>query len=342
MTMTEQLQTTEPQTALATTAETSIAAVSAQAVALVQARYTVAYGRPRNIDQVRVGIMTDCKRPRLAEIAMYDKPVGGGIKGLSIRFVEIAMRHMTNVLVESPTVYDDEMKRIVRATVTDLESNTTYQKDITITKTVERKFLKNGQKALSSRLNSYGETTYTLPATDDDILNKEAALVSKAIRTLGLRLIPADIIDEAKDVIEATIRDKAAKDPDGERRKIVDAFNSMGVKPVDLAEYLRHDIAKCTPDEIVHLRMIYATLRDGEATWADVMGTNAEPEEKESKTSATKEILKNRKQSKGKAKKPEPTSGEAAQQDLSSVGPDAMGDIDPQLFEPEPVKGRVE
>jgi hypothetical protein len=52
---------------------------------------------------------------------------------------------MGNVLPESTIIYDDPQKRIVRVTVTDLEGNVTFSKDVVLEETVERR-LKIGRR----------------------------------------------------------------------------------------------------------------------------------------------------------------------------------------------------
>src|SRR6185436_4716998 len=111
--------------------EVASAAVAAKAEAIAKARYVMAYNRPRNINQARITILEACKRPAFAEVARYNKPVGGGtIDGFSIRFAEEAIKAMTNVAVDSTTLFEDSEKRIVQVSVTDLEANVTYGKDI--------------------------------------------------------------------------------------------------------------------------------------------------------------------------------------------------------------------
>jgi hypothetical protein len=286
--------------------ETASTAAATQAAAAVQARYAIAYRKPRIIDQVRVSLLQECRRPAFAEVARYHKPIGEGIEGPSIRFAEAAARCMGNILVESPTVYDDHEKRIVRVLATDLETNITYQKDVTVSKTMERRKLQPGQTALRTRVGSRGDTLYIIEADDDAILNKENALVSKAMRTVLLRLIPGDLVEEAMNQVDATLQDKAAKDPDAERKKLVDAFAAIGVQPSDLVAYLEHDIAKVTPPEIVLLRKLYAAIRDGEVAWAEVVYNKAEQasaggEQKPSKTSRVHEMLEQRRSAKGQA-----------------------------------------
>jgi hypothetical protein len=255
-------------------AETSATAAAEQARALTQAKFTVAMNRPRDPMLARDRILKDCKRPRFAKQALYQKPVGGStIEGPSIRFVEAALRHYGNVDVQSQMLFDDADQMIIRVSVIDLETNVAYSDDITVRKTVERRKLKAGQKAISSRLNTHNEVVYLVPATDDDILNKTNALKSKSIRNSGLRILPPDFVEEAVELIRITQHDEAARDPDSEKKALVDAFSGLGVKPNDLAQYLGHDLDKVVPAELVDLRTIFEAMREGEATWADVLET---------------------------------------------------------------------
>lgn len=272
--MSTELQTTETfssrSTEMART-ETASAAVAAQAKAAVEARYVMALQRPRNWDDVRTKLLKECKRPSFAATALYHKPIGGGITGFSIRFVEAALRCMTNVLPEVITVYDDPEKKIVRVTVTDLEANLTYSKDTTITKTVERSKPESDGTYLSVRTNSYGKPVYTIRATDDEILNKENAIVSKAIRTLGLRLVPGDLQDESEELIHQVSRNKAAQDPDAERKRVIDAFSNLGVSAMMLTEHLGQDLGTITPAQLVELRALHSALKEGETSWREVI-----------------------------------------------------------------------
>lgn len=268
--------------------ETSSAMLAAQVTADVEARYKMALLRPRNMDAVRQTIIKECRRPSFAnnKSTLYHKPIGEGIEGLGIRFVEMALRAMTNVLIETKTIYDDTKKEIVRVMITDLENNITYPSDINVLKTVERSKPASDGTYISVRNNSYGKPTYTIPGTDDDVLNKRNALISKAMRSAGLRVIPGDLQDEAEQIIRQIRLDKAAEDPDAERRKIADAFATLGVQAADLNEYLGRNLGQCTPTQIVDLRGLYGALANGEMTWAEVMAnkeTDNEPEDKQPK-----------------------------------------------------------
>lgn len=258
--------------------ESAATAVAAQAKAMVEARYTMALHRQRNWDEVRQQLLRECRRPAFArnKSAYYRKPIGQGVEGLGIRFVEVALRCMTNVLIETTMIFEDVAKEVHRVSVTDLESNVTYPMDVRVSKTVERSKPADDGSYLSMRMNSYQKPVYTVPANDDDLLNKRAALISKAVRTLGLRIIPGDLQDEAEEIIKKIRLDDAASDPDAERKRIVDAFDGLNVKASQLAAYLGHDIGACSPQELVDLRGLYGAIKDGEATWASAMENRQE------------------------------------------------------------------
>lgn len=305
-------------------AETASTAVAAQATAAVQARYLMALKKPRDLDDVRVKLLKECDRPRFAEVARYRKPVGGSaVEGPSIRFAEAALRCLGNVMPDASVVYDDKAKRIVRVMVTDLESNLTYSTDVTIAKTVERSSAKG--QVLGTRVNSYGKTTYILEATDDDLINKQAALTSKALRGLALRILPGDILDEAMERVLDTL-DRADKaDPEAARKKLVDSFVALGVKPSDLKQYLGHDLAQSSPAEMQELRAVYAALRDGEATWADSLATKQKGKESAGETKA--QTVKEKVAEKAKAAAKPPASAPPI-------------DVHPDTGEPIPPAGR--
>lgn len=265
-------------------AETASAAVAAQAKAMIESRYLMAMKNPRNMDQVRQDLLKECRRPSFArnKSALYRKPIGKGVEGLGIRFVEVALRCMRNVLAESMMVYADSEREIHRVIVTDLENNNTWPMDIAVSKTVERSKPQDDGSYISVRKNSFNKNVYTVPATDDDLLNKRLALISKALRTAGLRIIPGDLQDEAEEIIRTIRLDDAAKDPDAERHRLADAFASIGVKASDLRDYLEHPLDSCTPAELVDLRGLYGALKDGEATWVDVMENKRASDDKPS------------------------------------------------------------
>ena len=296
--------------------ENAAIAMAAQMKAIVEARYKMALARPRDIDTVRQNMLKDARRPSFASVAIYHKPVGQkGIEGPSIRFVEAAIRNMSNILIETSTVSEDDERRVIRVAVSDLETNTYFSQDVTVTKTVERSKLPQGEKPIRVRTNSKGQPVYILHGTDDDILNKQNALISKAVRTLGLRLIPGDLVDEALFYVRQTMAKQDAQDPDTAKNKIIDAFSQLGVNVESLKEYLGHELSSIDPNELQTLRAIYSAIKDGETSWKAVMEAKAEKEaeakaeQKKAKTAAKKEPAP------AKEPEPEPEPAETATSD---------------------------
>ena len=301
--------------------ESAAFAMAAQQKAIVEARYKMALARPRDLDMVRQAMLKDARRPSFANVAIYHKPVGKGIEGPSIRFVEAAIRNMTNILTETATVSEDDERRVIRVAVSDLETNTYFSQDVTVTKTVERAKLPQGEKPIRVRTNSYGKPVYILHGTDDDILNKQNALISKAVRTLGLRLIPGDLVDEALLEIKKTMAQQDRQDPDAAKHRIIDAFAQLGVAVESLKDYVGHELSALDPNELQTLRAIYSAIKDGETSWKAVMDDKAE------KDAEAKQATKNGKVAAAKAapkqetkKEPEkPASGDAPTPESSTT-----------------------
>lgn len=252
-------------------AETATAQLAAQARSLVEARYIMAMQRPRSWDNVRQRLLRECQSPAFAGEALYKKPIGSGVTGLSIRFVEEALQLMGNVTPESITLYDDDEKRIVRFQVTDFESNVVHSRDVTIEKKVERNSAPEGLRVYGQRRGSRGQAVFIVEATEDDLFNKTLAAESKHVRSLALRLIPAAIKAECEAVIRKTLEDEAVKDPGAERRAVLDGFGRLNIMPSHLEQYLGHGIDTTTPAEIVELRQVWRALEQGEANWADAL-----------------------------------------------------------------------
>ena len=255
---------------MAVRGETAATAVAAREAAAVQARFIMAERNPRSIEAFRVAMLDECKRPAFAAVARYAKPIGTGkVYGPTIRFIEAAIRNFRNLAPEVFTVFDSERLRIVRVTVTDLESNICYATEIQVEKTVERKNGK-GREILAERTNSYNEPVFIVMATEDEVNVKQAALVSKAIRTQAQRLLPGDVVEECMATIIAIQAKADAQDPAAALRKIVDSFHELNVEPADLEKYLGKPLDRLQPKNLQDLREIYAAIKDGQISWDEI------------------------------------------------------------------------
>ncbi len=269
------------------------AAAEAAAQTLVKARFQMALMRPRNILQARSKILDACKRPGFAESAIYRKPVSKKdgvqqyVEGPSIRFAEEAIRSLGNIDIRQQVTFEDDEKRVVTVTVMDLENNVAWPTDVAVIKRVERSFVKEGQKVYSTRKNSYNKNVYLVDASEDEILTKQQAMVSKALRTAALRVVPGDILEEALVQIKDTLTKKDQADPKAAVKKIVDAFSSLGVGVVELEKFLDHSLETVSPNEIQVLRGVFTSIKDGDSNWHDVLAAELDGRKPKDKAGVT-------------------------------------------------------
>jgi hypothetical protein len=269
--------------------EAGVSVLQTAATAEVQARYIMAFQRPRDYDDARVKLLRACRRGGFAEQALYAKPIGGGktAEGLSIRFAEEAERAWGNLHVSKMSITDEPDREVWRVYCVDLENNVTESEDVTIEKVVEQTFMRDGQPPLSMRLNSYNKPVYLYPADEGRLITKRRAALSKAKRAVVLANIPGEIQDECKAEIRRT-RAEGDRDPNAARKKIVDAFSTINVMPSQLADLLGHPIEQVTPAEMEELRGYYAGIKSGDIeSWADLVASKKSEDETPAKADAS-------------------------------------------------------
>jgi hypothetical protein len=192
-------------------------------------------------------------------------------EGLSIRFAEVALRNMGNMSCKATTLYDDSHVRMIRVTALDFETSGSWDVDLTIPKTTERRTLRKGQRPLSERVNSYGDRVYIVEANDQQVATKCAAEISKASRTAILRLVPGEIQDEAFEVCKKVAADRDAKDPRAAVKRVIDAFAELGIRPPQIVQWLGHDIETGSREEFLALSKVISGLRERELVWSEVL-----------------------------------------------------------------------
>ena len=273
--------------AIAVTGDRSQTALEASAKARILAKYSIAQQSPRSWDHVSVRLLRECARPRFAEVARYELPRGGKkIAGPSIRFAEAVLRYAGNIDVQTTTTYEDDTRRTLHVAITDLETNYEIGTDITIEKTIERKDGHN-RRVIATRTNSQEQTVYICEATEDELLQKSGALVSKAIRTNGLRLVPGDVIEDCMAAVMHTLSGNG-QDPTVTKKRCIDGFVSVGVTPKMLEDYITAEFAATldapSPGMFAHLSAVLQSIREGEVTWKEIAAKagSGEPSKKAS------------------------------------------------------------
>lgn len=274
-------------------------AAAAAAKAEIEARIIAARKWPRDVEVFREGILKDCRRPGFAGIALYTKPVGrkrnpesgeweaAYVVDFSVRFIESALQHFGNVHITARIGYEDVDRSLLTVQVVDVQRNVGYSTDAMLDKLIERKEVKAGRKARGMRENSYGDVVYLLEATKDEFRNIMGAERSKLLRDNGKRLIPRDILEECRALIDKTLADDNAKDPDSAKKKVLDKFFALGISAAQLKEYLGRPLETLTLNDLNELSVLHNGLKEGEFTWVDVMRTHTEPAEGEEKPPAS-------------------------------------------------------
>jgi len=260
-----------------------------RAASEIQAAIVAAKASPRNQNQAYLDILAACKRPSLAEQAMYAYPRGGKmVTGASIRMAEVMAREWGNCRVGITITSQDKEKTEARAYAYDLQTNYMIDQDFTVPHVRTTK--KGVQKLTDER----------------DIRELVANIGSRHLRGCILRLIPADIVEDAVEQIKKTL---ATSDvPIEERIKgMVKAFSEFGVKPEHLEKRLGHNLDATLPEEIVTLKGIYKSLKDGMAKREDFFDDFKKDEVKDAKAEL-KDFIKKGKDNED-TKEPEKTEG---------------------------------
>ena len=272
--------------------EQNVSMVQQYATARIQSAYTVALQRPRNIEVIRQEVLRECSRPSFctpdetkngSSLAIYRVPrgsvkqqdgtwVNNNIEGPTIRFAEMLLRSWRYLSIEVNPMGEDDKQRMLQVICTDYQSCNFTSEIVAVPKTVERKKPKAGDEVVSQRTNTYGDPVYLVKATDDELAMRTNALISKARRNLILQAVPGWLIEEGVEMVRTTARTKDAQDPDAARRKLFDAYATVGVSAAQLVEYLGHG-NQLSPTELEDLRGYYSGIKDGFTTWAAVVAS---------------------------------------------------------------------
>lgn len=258
------MKTTED-TALAvtTTESTELAVSSAQEMARaeIESSITIARKFPRDESQAFARLMKSCKRPSFAKGVEYSYPRGGKqIHGPSVKVAREAARLWGNLRHGLEIVRDDEDSRQIRGYAWDVETNVKVSAEHEFRKLIFRKkdgWIKPDERDLR------------------ELTNKHGAILQ---RNCLLQILPPDLIEDAVNESLMTMRDDDAKDPEGARKRLIMAFESLNISPKMLSKYLGHPVDELQPEGVEELRGIFASIKDGNSKWADYTKGNGETE----------------------------------------------------------------
>lgn len=246
-------------------------AVAQREIAEVQAAMTIAKRFPRNQAKALDRIMVACQRPTLAEGALYSYARGGtDITGPSIRLAEAIAQQWGNLQFGIRELDQRAGESTVEAFAWDLETNTRQ------TKTFQVKHYRHTKKG-----------GYNL-SDPRDIYELVANQGARRLRACILGVIPGDIVEAAQVQCEVTLNAKADISPETVK-KMVELFASFKVSKEMIEARIQRRLESITPAQIISLRKVYNSLKDGmskAADWFDTSAPAPEPEKPERRQKA--------------------------------------------------------
>jgi hypothetical protein len=248
---------------------------SQREVAEVQAAIILAKRFPRDIKAAIDRIITACQRPALAEAAVYTYAKGGtDITGPSIRLAEAMAQAWGNLTFGIRELDQRNGESTMEAFAWDIETN------VRQVKVFQVKHIRHTKKG-----------SYSL---DDprEIYEMTANQGARRLRSCILGIIPGDITEAAVEECEQTMKAKADTGPEG-IKKLVSAFEGMGVTKDQIEKRIQRRIDTITAAQMVGMRKIYNSLKDGMSSasdWFEI--SEAQVEEHKTGVEAAKAAMK--------------------------------------------------
>lgn len=219
----------------------------------VQAAMVVAKKFPRDEFEAYNRIMKACERPLLAENAMYEYPRGGAkVVGPSIRLAEALAQAWGNIDFGIMELDQIDGQSTAMAYAWDLETNTRQTKIFQV---------KHERKA-KGRIKKIDDPR--------DVYEHVANQGARRMRACILGIIPGDVVDAAVEKCKETIV-SGNKTPIEDRiKKMISTFDSeFSVSKEALEEFIGCVADAFTENDLIRLRSVYRSLRDGMAKRED-------------------------------------------------------------------------
>ncbi|WP_435310669.1 hypothetical protein [Primorskyibacter sedentarius] len=235
-----------------------------RAIQEVQAAMVIAKKFPRDQIGAMDRILQACTRPTLADQALYSYNRGGSeVTGPSIRLAEAIAQSWGNMQFGIRELSQANGESTVEAFAWDVETNT---RQVKVFQVPHIRYTRNGSKRLEDPRDVY-----------EMVANQGA----RRMRACILGVVPGDVIESAVKQCESTLNAKADTSPEA-IQKMVDAFADYGVTAEHLKKRIGNRLEAIRPAQVVQLRKIYNSLRDGmskPADWFDIEEVPTQSEE---------------------------------------------------------------
>jgi len=223
-------------------------------VAEIQSQMVIAKRFPRDPIKAMDNILNACTRPTLAESALYSYSRGGSdVTGPSIRLAEALAQNWGNVDCGVREVEQANGVSTMESYAIDLETNYRVSKVFSVP---HCRYTKAGTKKLED---------------PRDIYELTANQGARRLRACILSVIPGDVVEAAVKQCETTLHASADVTPDAVK-KMLSAFAQFGVTQQQIETRIQRRIDAIQPAQVVSLKKIYASLRDGMSSPGDWFG----------------------------------------------------------------------
>lgn len=222
-----------------------------RAIAEVQAAMVIARMNPRDPIAAMDRILNACTRPTLANAAVYQYSRGGSdVSGPSIRLAEAMAQQWGNFQFGIRELEQRNGESTVQAFAWDVETNT--RREVTF-QVPHVRYTRQGAKRLED---------------PRDIYEMVANQGSRRLRACILAVIPGDVTEAAVAQCETTMHTTADTSAEAVT-KLVQAFAGYGVTREQIEKRIQRRLDAIQPAQVVSLRKVYASLRDGMSVAAD-------------------------------------------------------------------------
>src|SRR5690625_1445027 len=264
---------------------------------------------PRNVFQSEQRILDACKRPALAQTAVYRYPRGGqSVEGPSIRLAEVLAQNWGNLAFGIKELEQRPGESVAMAYAWDLETNVREEKVFTVRHTRKAR----GQ----------------IKKLDDprDIYELVANNGARRLRACILGIIPGDIVEKAVEECNKTLTGNN-KEPLKDRvNKSLQIFKEKyQVTQEQIEERFGYNTDAFTERDLLELGKIYNSLKDGMSKVDDWFTKEVKKESDSKLTEAFKE-------DKSKGTKKEKESTDEPKKDVKK---DGDSDAEQESFEIE-------
>ena len=238
--------------------------MNARETAEIQSMMTIAKSFPRDERRCLDLIINDCQRASLAEKALYSYSRGGTeITGPSIHLAKAIAKRWGNMKSGTVELEQRNGESVCETYALDLESNYKESKIFTVP---HIRYTKKGSYKLEDP-----RDVYELIANNG----------SRRERACILSVIPGDVIDCAVEECLKTLKTTADVSPANIKKMCEIFFSEFGVTKDQIEKRIQRRVDTITPAQMITLRNIFNSLKDGMSSVGEWFEMPTEPEAKE-------------------------------------------------------------